>query len=184
MKFSRNLLLVVFVLAGSQTQAQEFVLQSTAVGEGAPLAEAQVYDGFGCTGGNVSPDLRWSGAPQGTKSYAVTVYDPDAPTGSGWWHWLVYNIPADVTELVLDAGSQGGELLPDGAVQGRSDFGLFAFGGACPPEGDGDHRYVFTVFALSTAVIEIPQDASAAMIGFMLNANVLAKAQLTATYGR
>ena len=188
MNFSRNILLMIFILACSRTQlqaqAQEFVVHSTALEEGAPLTEVHVYDGFGCTGGNISPDLRWSGAPQGTKSFAVTVYDPDAPTGSGWWHWLVYNIPADATELVLNAGSQSEELLPEGAVQGRSDFGLFAFGGACPPEGHGDHRYVFTVFALNTVAIDVPRDASAAMIGFMLNANVLAKAEITATFGR
>ena len=140
MNFSRNLLLMIFILAGSQAQAQEFVVHSAALEEGVPLTEAHVYDGFGCTGGNVSPDLRWSGAPQGTKSFAVTVYDPDAPTGSGWWHWLVYNIPVDVTELALGAGSQGEELLPEGAVQGRSDLRLFAFGGAFPPDGHGDDR--------------------------------------------
>ena len=164
--------------------AQEFSLQSEMVPSGSRLTEAQVYQGFGCEGGNVSPDLKWSHPPEGTKSYAVTVYDPDAPTGSGWWHWLVYNIPADITQLEPAAGSVGGAILPEGAVQGRSDFGTYAFGGACPPEGHGDHRYVFKVFALGTEKIDLPEDASGALIGFMLNANSLGTAEFTAIYGR
>jgi len=183
MKF-RTLVFTVALLWGPGALAQDFTLSSKAVAPDSTLTDAQVYDGFGCTGGNVSPDLAWTPGPEGTKSYAVTVYDPDAPTGSGWWHWIVYNIPADVTALPAGAGARGGEALPAGAVHGRSDFGAFGFGGACPPPGDPPHRYVFTVYALGTEQIEAPADATAALIGFMVNANTLASAGFTATYGR
>lgn len=184
MKMLKGVLLVGGLLAGSMALAQDFTLSSEAVPAGSRLTNEQVYKGFGCEGGNVSPDLAWSAGPEGTKSYAVTVYDPDAPSGSGWWHWLVFDIPADVTELKVGAGSADGESLPAGARQGRSDFGTHDFGGACPPEGHGDHRYVFTVFALKAEKIEVPEDATAALIGFMLNANALATAEFTATYSR
>jgi len=179
-------ILVSTLLAGAAVAAQAagFVLSSPTIKPGSMLTEAQVFKGFGCEGKNTSPALKWSGAPQGTKSYAVTVYDPDAPTGSGWWHWVVFNIPASVTELPEGAGSADGKGLPAGAVQGRTDFGSAAFGGACPPAGDKPHRYIFTVHALKTDKIEVPADASAALVGFMLNANRLGKASFEAKYGR
>jgi Raf kinase inhibitor-like YbhB/YbcL family protein len=160
-----------------------FRLQSATVAPDGMLSNDQVYSGFGCSGKNISPALSWKGAPRATKSFAVTVYDPDAPTGSGWWHWVVYNIPADVTELPAGAGNAGGKL-PTGAAQGHTDFGTSGFGGACPPAGDKPHRYIFTVYALKTEKISVPDEASAAMVGFMIHANSLAKASLTARYGR
>lgn len=163
--------------------AADFTLSSSDIAEGKPLTAAQVFKGFGCEGGNVSPQLSWSGAPAGTRSFAVTAYDPDAPTGSGWWHWTVVNLPASSTSLARGAGSAGG-VLPAGAVQGRTDFGASGFGGACPPPGDAPHRYQFTVWALKAASLPLDSGASGAMVGYMLNANVLGKAQLTATYGR
>ncbi len=162
----------------------EMQLSSEAVPANSVLSNAQVFNGFGCNGDNLSPDLRWTPGPEGTKSYAITVYDPDAPTGSGWWHWLVYNLPQDTLSLPVNAGAADGSGLPAGAVQGRSDFGSTSFGGACPPEGHGPHRYIFTVFALQTDSIDLPADASAALIGYMLNANMLDKASFTATYQR
>ncbi|MEP7058146.1 MAG: YbhB/YbcL family Raf kinase inhibitor-like protein [Caldimonas sp.] len=160
------------------------MLSSPTIKPGSTLTEGQVFNGFGCSGKNVSPALKWGGAPSATKSYAVTVYDPDAPTGSGWWHWVVYNIPATVTELPEGAGAADGKSLPAGAAQGRTDFGSAAFGGACPPPGDKPHRYVFTVHALKVEKIDVPADASAALVGFMVNANRIAKASFEARYGR
>lgn len=159
-----------------------FRLTSPTIREGARIPMEHVFNGFGCTGGNVSPALAWTNAPAGTKSFAITMYDPDAPTGSGWWHWTVVNLPASVTSLPAGAGSTGG-TLPSGAVQGRTDFGASGYGGPCPPPGT-PHRYVFTVFALKVPSLELDQQASGAMVGFNLNATVLAKATLTATFGR
>ena len=131
-------LAAALLCAASLASAAGFTLTSPTIKPGATLADAQVFNGFGCSGKNVSPELKWSGAPAGTKSFAVTVYDPDAPTGSGWWHWVVYNLPAD------------GKGLPAGAVQGRTDFGANAFGGACPPQGDKPHPSISTVAAMVT----------------------------------
>jgi Raf kinase inhibitor-like YbhB/YbcL family protein len=170
--------------AACAVQAAGFTLSSPTVKPGSTLTDAQVFKGFGCEGKNISPALKWSGAPAGTKSYAVTVYDPDAPTGSGWWHWVVYNIPASATELPEGAGGADGKGLPAGTAQGRTDFGAPGFGGACPPPGDKPHRYIFTVYALKTDKIDVPADATAALVGFMINANKLGKASFEAKYGR
>jgi Raf kinase inhibitor-like YbhB/YbcL family protein len=159
--------------------AASLTLESPTVKDGQPLPAAHVHSGYGCTGQNVAPALSWKNAPEGTRSFALTVYDPDAPTGSGFWHWVVYDIPADATGLPAGAAS-----LPPGTKQGHNDFGLMVYSGACPPPGDKPHRYVFTLFALKTGHVGLPPDSTAAMIGFKLNANVLAKATLTATYGR
>jgi Raf kinase inhibitor-like YbhB/YbcL family protein len=140
--------------------------------------------GFGCAGGNKSPHLKWSGAPADTKSFAVTCYDPDAPTGSGFWHWLVVNIPADVSELALGAGSSDGKLLPAGALQTRTDFGAPGYGGPCPPPGSHPHRYLFTVFAVKAEKIDVKADTSAAVVGFNLNFNTLAKAAIMGLFKR
>jgi Raf kinase inhibitor-like YbhB/YbcL family protein len=164
--------------------AEPFTVTSTDVKDGGMLTAKQVFKGFGCSGENNSPALAWKGAPAGTKSFAVTVYDPDAPTGSGWWHWLVYNLPATTTTLPAGAGDAAKKLLPAGAVQGRTDFGSPGFGGPCPPAGDKPHRYIVTVFALKTDKIDVPADATAAFIGFNLHAAKLATATLTAKYGR
>ena len=181
---TRIFLLIVFCLASTMVYAGDFTLTSPTIGNSTMLSEAQVYDGFGCTGKNQSPALKWTAGPKETRSYAITVYDPDAPTGSGWWHWIVYNIPANVTEIAEGAGDPKGKLLPPGAVQGRSDYGSHAFGGACPPQGDKPHRYIFTVYALKIEKIDVPYDSSAALIGFMINANSVGKASFTAMYGR
>lgn len=153
-----------------------FTLTSDTIAEGQALDGAQVFQGFGCEGGNTAPDLAWSGAPDGTKSFAITAYDPDAPTGSGWWHWFAFNIPADVTSLPT-----GGEL-PDGAVALSNDYGAPGFGGACPPPGEV-HRYQFTVHALST-VLEIDGSVSNALAGYMVNAHSIATSTITAVYTR
>lgn len=162
--------------------AQALELRSTELADGATLPARQVYRGFGCAGENVSPQLAWRDAPAGTKSFVVTAYDPDAPTGSGWWHWVVYDLPATVTALPGGAGQQG--RLPAGARHGRNDYGTHDFGGACPPAGDKAHRYIFTVHALKVEKLDVPANASPALIGFMVHANSLGSAALTASYGR
>ena len=161
-------------------------LRSDSFQDGNYLAAEHVLSedyGFGCAGGNVSPHLAWSEAPEGTRSFAVTCYDPDAPTGSGFWHWLVVNIPPDVTELPLGAGGPGG-ALPAGALQTRTDFGGPGWGGPCPPPGDHPHRYIFTVHAVGAEALDVAADTSAAVVGFNLHFNTLDKATLMGLYKR
>lgn len=170
------------LIAAPAQAADAFKLESKALMEGGVMGAAQVYKGFGCSGGNISPDLSWSGAPEGTRYFAVTAFDPDAPTGSGWWHWLVVNLPASVTSLEAGTGSVGGKLPPE-ALQTRTDFGQSGYGGACPPVGDPPHRYIFTVYALKD---KVPVEAgdSGAMVAFNLRTLKLAEASITVTYGR
>ena len=175
---------LAIIAVSLSAQAQIFSVKSSDMSEGRPLQTQQVFNGFGCEGGNQSPQLSWQGAPAGTKSFAITAYDPDAPTGSGWWHWTVVNIPADVHSLATNAGQSKNGTLPVGAVQGRNDFGYAGFGGACPPVGDKPHRYQFTVWALKTDKLPLNSDASGALVGFMLNSNAISKAQLVTTYSR
>ena len=170
--------------ARAKAPSKRFALSSSEIKANASIPRHFEFNGFGCSGENKSPALNWSNAPKDTKSFAVTVYDPDAPTGSGWWHWMVINIPADVSDLPPDAGAASGERLPVGASHVRIDYGVKAWGGPCPPPGDKPHRYIFTVHALSTEKLEIPGDATAALAGFMINANALGKASFTAKYGR
>lgn len=161
-------------------------LKSSQFSEHGFLSKTQEFQGFGCDGQNRSPDLSWSDIPEGTKGFAITVYDPDAPTGSGWWHWLVYNLPAETQSLAAGAGTRAGNggKLPAGASQGTNDYGVKAFGGACPPKGHGVHHYQFTVYALKVDKLDIPENASAALIGYMLNANSIDKTTVTALYQR
>jgi Raf kinase inhibitor-like YbhB/YbcL family protein len=140
--------------------------------------------GFGCAGGNQSPQLSWSGAPEGTKSFALTCFDPDAPTGSGFWHWLVVNIPPTTTELPLDAGNPSAPKLPPGALMTRTDVGKPGYIGPCPPAGDHPHRYVFSIFAVSQEKLQVEADTSAAIVGFNLHFNTLAKATLMGLFKR
>jgi hypothetical protein len=140
--------------------------------------------GFGCAGNNRSPQLGWSGAPAETKSFALTCFDPDAPTGSGFWHWVVVNIPPTVSAFAAGAGDPGGGTLPAGALQVRTDFGAPGYGGPCPPEGDHPHRYLFTLHAVSLEALPVKADTSAAVVGFYLNFNTLAKASLMGLYRR
>ncbi|MBI5279992.1 MAG: YbhB/YbcL family Raf kinase inhibitor-like protein [Burkholderiales bacterium] len=161
-----------------------FTLESPDIAPDSMIDKRFEYNGFGCNGENRSPVLRWSGGPAGTKSYALTCYDPDAPTGSGWWHWVLVNVPAGTTELKADAGNASGANLPVGAQQVRNDYGENAWGGMAPPPGDPPHRYIFTLHALGTERLDLPAGATAALAGFMINANTLAKASFTARYGR
>lgn len=160
-----------------------FTLHSQEIKAGATLSEEQVFNGFGCHGKNRSPALQWQGTPKGTQSYALTVYDPDAPTGSGWWHWVVFNIPATSQGLPAAIPADG-KGLPPGAVQSLTDFGQPGFGGACPPVGDKPHRYRFTLHALKVAKLDLPASSMPALVGFMIHANQLAETSFTAYYGR
>lgn len=175
----RTSLLSAILVASTITAAaaaDTFKLTSTGIAEGQQLNAQQVFQGFGCNGDNVAPDLAWTGEPEGTESFAVTVYDPDAPTGSGWWHWFAFNIPADTKGLPV------GGVTPEGVVELNNDYGSTGFGGACPPPGEV-HRYQFTVHALGT-ILQLDNTVSNALAGFMVNANSLATASLTAVYNR
>ncbi|GAB3662388.1 YbhB/YbcL family Raf kinase inhibitor-like protein [Actinocorallia lasiicapitis] len=151
-----------------------FTLTSEDVQDGGVLGPDQVFDDWGHSGGNISPQLAWSGFPEGTRSFAITVFDPDAPTGSGFWHWLTWDIPAGVTEVKRGTGKIG--------PTGRNDYGQNAFGGAGPPPGR-THRYVFAVHALDVPELGVPEDAPAAQIGFNITAHTLGRAYLVASYG-
>lgn len=176
--------MMFLMLIAGQAIGGALSLSSPDFTEGSVLHEAQVLNGFGCTGGNRSPELHWSGIPAGTKSFAITVYDPDAPTGSGWWHWVVFNIPVTAHSLAANSGDVDSGLLPTGAIQSRTDFGAVGFGGACPPAGAGKHRYEFTVWALDVETLSLDAAAPAAMVGFFLNQHQLSRAVVTAIYGR
>jgi len=159
--------------------ASALTLKSDSIEEGKILSLDQVFNSFGCSGKNLSPQLSWSEAPEGTKSFAITVYDPDAPTGSGWWHWLAFDIPANISSL-----SEGVKALQVPMKEGRTDFGSVGFGGACPPEGHGDHRYIVTIFALDTETLPVDENASGALIGYYLNSHKISSATITGIYSR
>ena len=181
----RQILLAVSLIGLSTLgYAADFKLSSPEIKANVMMPKSFEFNGFGCSGENKSPALKWSGAPKATKSFAITVYDPDAPTGSGWWHWVVINIPSGITELTANAGALNSETLPKGVMQVRTDFGVAAWGGPCPPQGDKPHHYIFTVYALKTDKLQIPDDATAALTGYMIHANMLGKASFTTKYGR
>lgn len=163
-------------------KAASFTVTSTDITDGKPLAPAQFSGIFGVKGGqDMSPQLAWSGAPAGTKSYALTVYDPDAPTGSGFWHWAVLNIPAAVTSLPTNAGDATGSGLPQGAIQLPNDARSARFIGAAPPVGHGGHRYYFVIYALDVEDIGVSPDSTPALLGFKMFSHTLGRAVLTAT---
>jgi Raf kinase inhibitor-like YbhB/YbcL family protein len=163
-------------------QVPSFTVTSTDCSDGVALSAPQVSGVMGAGGEDRSPQLSWSGFPEGTKSFAVTVYDPDAPTASGFWHWVVANVPASVTDLPSGAGDKDSPQLPEGAVQFRNDAGFAGYIGAAPPSGHGPHRYFVVVHALDTDDLGVPADASPAYLGFNLFSHTLARAVLVGTY--
>lgn len=176
-------LVATSAVAAQNRGSESFRVASTTLEAGGRMPKAQVYYGFGCSGENISPEIHWQGAPPDTRSFAVVMHDPDAPTGSGWWHWVVFNIPANVTSLPEGAGDPKSGLIPE-AIQSRTDFGSPGYGGACPPEGHGDHRYQFRVYALKVEQLQLDENAPAAMVAYQINANKLAEAQLEVKFGR
>lgn len=164
-----------------------FTVTSTDFSDGDDLAVDHLLAesfGFGCAGGNRSPALFWSGAPEDTRSLAVTCYDPDAPTGSGFWHWILVDLPPDTTELGAGVGSGGGPALPEGAQQVVNDFGAVGYGGPCPPPGHGPHRYQFTVHALSVETLPVDVATAQAIVRFQLHAHTIATATITGRFER
>ena len=159
-----------------------FTLSSKTLGGQATAVE--MFNGFGCTGKNQSPQLSWANAPEGTQSFAVTMYDPDAPTGSGWWHWLVFDIPANTNELLANAGDVQLNLAPKGAIQSTTNYGTPGYGGPCPPVGHRPHQYMITVYALKTKQLGLDKNANPAVVGYYLWNNTLAKASIVAYYER
>lgn len=176
-----SLMTSIFLAGTTSLVAGEFTLQSNDLA--GQLTKTQEFSGFGCNGQNISPELHWKDAPKGTKSFAVTVYDPDAPTGSGWWHWVVFNIPSSVTSLPADFGNMA-KSHTISTLQSMTDYGKAGFGGACPPKGDKPHRYMFTVHALNVDHLDLDEKASPALAGYMINAHSVGKATMVSYYGR
>jgi Raf kinase inhibitor-like YbhB/YbcL family protein len=177
----KSILAFIMIITSAFAFAGDFTLKVDNVG--GVFAEKSVFGGFGCTGENISPMIKWQNAPEGTKSFVLNVYDPDAPTGSGWWHWVAINIPADASKLAEGAGNEDG-AMPKDAVNMRNDYGTYAYGGPCPPVGDKPHRYIFTLYAMKLNKLEVPKDSSAALVGFMTRANAIASAETIMMYGR
>jgi Raf kinase inhibitor-like YbhB/YbcL family protein len=179
----KKVILTIVLLSTLTTMyGQTFTLRSKDIGGQA--TDKQVYNGFGCSGENLSPELYWENVPSGTKSFAVTMYDPDAPTGSGFWHWVVFDIPAIVTELQTGAGNITKGLMASGTIQSNTDFGQPGYGGPCPPQGHGFHQYLITLYALKVDKLGLDKNATPAYVGFNLFSNTIAKASLVMYYKR
>jgi Raf kinase inhibitor-like YbhB/YbcL family protein len=160
-----------------------FRLMSAAWHEGGSVPQENLLNGSGCGGSNVSPELHWSGAPSGTRSFALTIFDPDAPSGAGWWHWVVFNIPGAVFELPAGAGGKGSRNLPPGSVQCQNDYGESGYGGPCPPPGP-THRYLVRVYALNVEKLPFGSDTPPARVAKQIEAHSIAVAKLTDKFGR
>ena len=182
MKNTNLILALSFLICNSIFGQSTFTLTSNDLGGEA--TKTQEFNGFGCSGDNQSPQLSWKNTPEGTKSFAITMYDPDAPTGSGFWHWVVFDIPASTNELVTNAGNVELNLAPNGAIQSITDYGIKGFGGPCPPKNHGFHQYIITVYALKTEKLGLDENINPAVVGFHLWNQTLAKASIVAYYKR
>ncbi|MEM9544337.1 MAG: YbhB/YbcL family Raf kinase inhibitor-like protein [Bacteroidota bacterium] len=175
-------LIFLIVFCGLSQGQNTFTLSSTTLG--GQTTSVEEFNGFGCTGQNQSPQLSWENAPEGTKSFAITMYDPDAPTGSGWWHWLVFDLPAETTSIPVNAGNVEMNLMPSGAIQSVTDYGAKGYGGPCPPKGHGLHQYIITLHALKTDKLGLDENTNAAVVGYYLGNNTIGKASIAAYYKR
>ena len=173
-------LLTLSLLAATTMMADTFTLSSNDL-QG-QLTTTQEFDGFGCSGANQSPALHWTNAPKGTKSFALTMYDADAPTGSGWWHWMIVNIPATSKQIASNASAK--HLLPKGAIETMTDYGSAAFGGACPPRGDKAHNYTVTLYALDIEKLDLEAKSDSALVGYMINSHTIQKTSIVSYYSR
>jgi Raf kinase inhibitor-like YbhB/YbcL family protein len=181
----KKIMVIICLMAiSSFAQAKDMRVQSSSWKDGEPIHDEYVFNGMGCPGQNISPEVSWDNLPKDTKSIAITIHDPDAPTGSGWWHWIVYNIPASVKSFSQGEGKSAEAKLPNGAVQNTTDFGTSGYGGPCPPQGDAYHHYNLTVFALNVDKLDIPANATGAMAGYYINQHMIGKATLTGLYKR
>jgi hypothetical protein len=171
---------MAFVLNVNYTNAQTFTLKSKDLGGQA--TSKQIFNDYGCTGENKSPQLFWENAPKDTKSFAVTIYDENAPTGSGWWHWVIFDIDSSNTELIENAGNLEKQLAPKNSIQSNTDFGLPGYGGPCPPADGTTHKYIITIYALKVKKLGLNTSANPAFVGFMLNQNTIEKASLIFYY--
>jgi Raf kinase inhibitor-like YbhB/YbcL family protein len=180
-KFLAIFCAIVFV---SCNQSHALTIESSDIKANSRWPLKHIFDSFGCKGKNISPQISWKDVPKEAKSFAFTIYDPDAPTGSGWWHWLVVNIPVSYQGLPTNFGAQNNFKLQDDILQVKNDFGLYKFGGSCPPQGDKEHKYIFTIYALKTDKIELDANSSAAYAGYFINQNAIAKASFEAFYSR
>ncbi len=159
-------------------------LQSSDISNQVRMKKQQEYVGYGCEGGNTSPALRWKDIPSGTKSFALTVHDPDAPRDGGWWHWVVFNIPRDTRSLAANAGDPASGLMPEQAVQSKTDFGTQGYGGPCPPKGHGVHHYPFTLYALDVETLPLDKNASPTQVFDLINKHALGESRITGLYSR
>ena len=173
---------ILLTISSTLFSQNTFTLSSNTLGGEATKIEE--FNGFGCTGKNESPQLSWKNAPEGTKSFAITMYDPDAPTGSGWWHWVVFDIPTSTTDLVSNAGDIKLNLTPEGTIQSITNYGAQGYGGPCPPQGHGLHQYIITVYALKTDTLGLDKNTNPAIVGYYLWNNTLAKASIVSYYKR
>lgn len=180
----KNFFAIFFSIVVVSCQAQALTINSSDIKPNSKWPNKHIFNDFGCKGKNISPQISWADAPEGTKSFAFTIYDPDAPTGSGWWHWLVVNIPATQKELPTNFGAQNNFKLTNDILQIRNDFGMFKFGGSCPPKGDKVHKYIFTIYALKTDKLDLSENSTAAFAGYFINQNILAKASFEAYNSR
>ncbi len=182
MKRVNLILAAVFIFSLSAFCQNAFTLSSNNLTGQATKQEE--FNGFGCTGENQSPHLSWENAPAGTESFAITMYDPDAPTGSGWWHWVVFDISPNIFEIAANAGNPSAGLMPEGTIQSVTNYGAPGYGGPCPPEGHGIHQYIITVYALKCKTLELDEKTNPAIVGYYLWNNTIAKASIVVYYER